>query len=132
VKTIAYILLAALVFSLIDWETVHLTRWVFPSTTTWIHAHERQYALVQEVSEAVLCLPAIPLKPVFYALWMRTASQPEQQAITHAPSMNWGGFYRLQVRGQPWQFISWPAWFLPWVLPSLLWVLVIHLVIPHV
>jgi hypothetical protein len=126
-RTLLYILLASIVFSLIDWETVHLTRWVFPSTTAWMHAHEGQYALIQEVSEFLLCAPAIPLKPLFYALWMRTASQPEQQAITHAPAMNWRGFYRLTVRGGPWQFVSWGAWFLPWIVPSLLWMLVINL-----
>lgn len=121
-----YILVMTFLFALLDWETVHLTRWVHREWMDWMHQHEKAYALITGPLEFVLCSPCVALKPVFYDALMRVgASQEEQEALTHAPPASLAGFYHLPERGYSWTFVPWSAWFLYWLVPSAVWLMVV-------
>lgn len=121
-KLIIYVLLCAFLFAFLDWKVVHMTRLARPEWKEWMHAHEKQYALVTRSVELALCPPAVALKPLFYAAAVSVeASQEEQNAILHAPKPDLKGFYHLPVRGQSWTFVSWAWWFAYWVPVSVVW-----------
>lgn len=121
-KLIAYILISAFLFALLDWKTVQYTRLKNREWLDWMHAHERQYATVVRAVEAILCAPAIALKPIFYyALMSVEAAQEEQDAINHAPKPTWQGFYHLTDRRYSWTFVSWFSWFTYWLGWSAIW-----------
>jgi hypothetical protein len=122
VRTITFILVCSFAFAWLDWQTVHQTRWVHPEWKDWMHGHERLYANVTRPVEFVLCTPCLALKPLFYNAAMSvSASQEEQDAITHAPKMNERGFYHLVDRRYSWTFVGWFWWFLFWLPLSVLW-----------
>jgi len=121
-KLLSYVLLLSWLFALLDWKTVHVTRWTHPEWKDWMHANERRYANVTSIIEPVLCMPCMALKPIFYAALMGVeASQEEQDAITHAPEPTRFGFYHLVDRQTSHTFVSWLAWFGYWLVPSLIW-----------
>ncbi len=121
-KLPAYIILCAYLFALLDWQVIHYTRIANRDWLDWMHAHEKQYALVTRSVEFVLCAPALALKPIFYnAILSTQASQEEQDAIQHAPRPTLVGFYHLPVRGQSWTFVLWVWWFAYWLPLSLVW-----------
>lgn len=121
-KILLYVLLASFLFSLLDWKVIQFTRLNNREWLDWMHAHEQQYAAVTRTAETILCTPAMALKPIFYYAIMRAETNKEQRdAITHAPPPTWAGFYHLPVRGQPWKFVSWFAWFGYWLAPSFVW-----------
>lgn len=121
-KLATYIIVCGWLFALLDWKVIELTRLHLPELTEWMHAHEKTYALVTRILETILCTPAMALKPIFhYALMSVEAAKEQQEAITHAPRMNWQGFYLLMDRRYSWTFVSWIAWILYWTPPSILW-----------
>ena len=124
-KLLLYILTCTYLFARLDWFVVHYTRTMNRAWLERTHAHERQYAALTRSVELVLCAPAMALKPIFYHSFMDVeASAEEQEAILHGPKPDWRGFYTLPVRGQSWTFVSWSAWAVYWLVPSLVWVLV--------
>ena len=119
---ILYILITSYLFGMLDWTVVHLTRWQHREWLDWMHAHEKQYSLIVRPIQYVLCTPAMAFKPIFFEMGKQVqASKQEQDAITHAPSMSWKGFYQLHSRDTSWTFTPWWSWFLYWTLPSLIW-----------
>lgn len=121
-KLLLWIFLVAYLLARLDWAVVHYTRTVNPALLAWMHAHERQYALMTGWGGYFLGGPAMALKPVFYdALISVEASQREKDAIIHAPRLNGRGFYHLPVRGEGWTFTSWREWVVYWLVPSLAW-----------
>ncbi len=121
-KMAGYILICAFLFSYLDWRVIHYTRTVNRDWLEWMHAHEKQYALVTRPVELLLCAPAMALKPLFYYAEVSVeASQEEQDSILHAPKPTWMGFYYLPVRGESWTFVSWIWWFLYWLPINLVW-----------
>ena len=121
-KLFLYVLILSFLFGVLDWQSVHLTRWAYPDWLEWMHGHEKQYALITRPIEFVLCTPCMALKPIFYDAAMNVgASQEEQDAVTHAPRLDWNGFYHLVDRRTSWTFVPWFWWFVYWLPPSLLW-----------
>jgi hypothetical protein len=121
-RLIIYVLMISYLLAGLDWWVIHATRWQNRAWLDWMHAHERQYALVTRWGGWILGGPAMALKPIFYNAFMSVqASQQEKEAITHAPRMNLSGFYHLPVRGEGWTFTSWAEWFVYWFIPSLTW-----------
>lgn len=121
-KILLYILICSYLFGLLDWSVIHSTRWANRDWLDWMHKHERTYAVLTTGAEAILCTPCLALKPLFVEAIKRSrASQEEQDAITHAPLPNWSGFYHLVRREESWTFVPWSAWFLNWLVPSILW-----------
>lgn len=117
-----YILICSYLFALLDWQTVHITRWTNREWLEWMHAHEKHYVMIVRPIEYILCTPAMAFKPIFFEGFKRAkASQEEQDAITHHPPMDIRGFYQLHSRSTSWTFTPWWAWFLYWTIPSYLW-----------
>lgn len=122
-----YIVLLSWLFGFMDWQTVHLTRWVDRSWLDWMHAHETQYAAITRPLETILCTPCMAFKPLTHYWSMKVqASQEEQDAIIHAPEPDARGFYHLPKRGESWTFVPWASWFGYWFAPSLLWFYLLH------
>lgn len=120
--SVLYILFMAWLFAMIDWQVIYLTRFKHPEWKDWMHTHEKQYALVKGTIELILSAPSVPLKPIFsHAIMEASTSQSQRVAITHSPPPNLSGFYRPAVRGEPYVFVHWWAWFLRWTGPSLFW-----------
>jgi hypothetical protein len=121
-RLLIYILVCAFLFAVLDWKVVHYTRLANRDWLDWMHAHERQYALITRSVELVVCAPALALKPLFYVAALSSeASQEEQESVLHAPKPDLSGFYHLPVRGQSWTFVSWVWWALYWTPISLIW-----------
>lgn len=121
-KLALYILIGAYLLALVNWKTVHLTRWERPELKDWMHAHEQQYALVSNVFRYGICPPCAALEPIFYhAILAVEAGKEEQEAVLHAPLPDLYGFYHLADRNTSWTFVSWAAWFLYWLPLSAIW-----------
>jgi hypothetical protein len=121
-KLFRYILVCAFLFSFLDWKVIQFTRLQNRDWLDWMHAHEQEYGAITRAAELVLCTPALALKPIFLESMKRVeASQEEQDAITHAPLPDSQGFYHLPRRGESWTFVPWLAWFLYWLVPSVIW-----------
>lgn len=122
-----YILVCAYLFALLDWKVIHYTRVADREWLDWMHAHETTYAAVTRTAEVLLCTPGYALKPLFAHAMMRVeASKEEQEAVTHAPYPTWAGFHHLPVRGESWTFVPWLYWFLYWLAPSVVWLLIVR------
>jgi hypothetical protein len=121
-KLLLYILFMAWLFAMIDWQVIYLTRFKHPEWKDWMHAHEKQYALVKGTLEYIMSAPSVPLKPIFaHAIMEASTSQSQRDAIKHAPYPSWSGFYRPVVRGEPYVFVHWWAWFLKWFGWGVVW-----------
>ena len=126
-KLLIYILICSFLFAMLDWQSIHLTRWANRDWLEWMHDHERAYAALTTYPELVVCAPCVALKPIFLeAIKKSRASQEEQDATTHAPALDHKGFYHLVRRGESWTFVPWWSWFLYWLAPSAIWLLLIH------
>lgn len=126
-KTIVvWVFVFSWLFAGLDWQVVHLTRWTHPEYKEWMHTHETEYKFITNPIEWALCLPCMAVKPVMVEAFKRvSASQPEQDAITHAPTPDLRGFYHLPERGMKWTFVPWTAWFLYWTPPTLVWLWIV-------
>jgi len=126
-NTIIYIVFMAWLFAMLDWQVIYITRFQHPEWKEWMHAHEKQYALVTGPLEYLISMPSVPLKPIFaHAIKIASTSDEQRKAITHSPDPTWKGFYRPVIRGQPYVFVPWFAWFLKWLGPSLMWLMVVR------
>lgn len=126
-KLLMYVVVCGWLFALLDWKVIELTRFYLPELKNWMHSNEHIYALVTRTIEMILCTPAVALKPVFQEVLMAVEAAKEQQdAIIHAPRMNWQGFYQLTDRNYSWTFVPWIAWIVYWIPPSLIWWLVVQ------
>lgn|SRR5574341_110285 len=125
-QLLVYVLICAYLFALLDWKVVQFTRFTRPDLMERMHAYERSYAILTRTVELVLCAPAVALKPIFYEAFLDVeASGNEQEVIVHAPKPDWRGFYVLPKRGEGYVFVSWFAWAIYWIVPSLVWLIVV-------
>lgn len=126
-KLFTYILVMAYLFALLDWKVIQATRFTHPELKDWMHAHERTYANILRPLQWVLCTPAVALQPIFHDAFIRVeATGEQQQAISHAPRMGWNGFYKPVLRGQSYVFVSWFSWFVYYLVPSVVWWLLVR------
>lgn len=126
-KFLVYFLVVSWLLAFVDWQSVHLTRWVHRDWLDWMHQHEKTYALLTRTGGLIACTPCMAFKPLFYfSMQYSQASQEERDAITHAPAPSWTGFYVLLERGTSWTFVPWIAWFVFWTGPSAIWFLIVR------
>lgn len=121
-RLVVFVLLCAILFSALDFGVVYYTRFANRDLLDWMHEHEKGYALITRSVEALICTPALALKPIvnhWLNEWILTEDQ--QNSITHAPPPSLAGFWLMRDRAEGYYFMPWRLWGFWWLLWSLAW-----------
>lgn len=125
-KLLLFILACAILFSALDVSVIYFTRFHNRALLDWMHNHEKPYAFVTRSVEALICAPALALKPIVSHWLIKLITTEEQEkSITHAPPPSLAGFYAIRDRAEGYFFVPWYLWGLWWLLWSLVWYVLI-------